>query len=484
MTTRPSDAPPSPTTFARVLGRADLVLFTVAAVLTIDTLASAASMGVTWFTWWAITMVVFFVPYGLMTAEMGAAWPGEGGLFVWVREAMGARWGSLAAWFYWINNAYWIPSVYMIFAGVFFTMFLKPILPASLHEGVSNTWIQASIAIALTWITVGIGVLRLEVSKWVPNLGAVVKVTIFVGLGGLGLASVLAGRSPANDFSPASFVPQWGDSLAFLPVLLYNALGFELMSSAGDEMRDPQRDVPRVTLLSGLVIAAVYTLGVLGILLAVPLEELSIVTGTWDALVVLGTQYGEAGGTLVLVLGLGFLYACVANIVTWSLGVNRVAAQAAEEGAMPRVLGRLHPRFKTPYMAFVIMGIVATALLVGNAALSARNPDNVFWMVFKLSGVCFLISYLMIFPAFLMLRYRRPDVPRPYRMPGGLPAAWGAAVVCFAFIAGATLLFFVPSPSAENPAAAREETWLLIGETLATLALGIVFLPRRAKGHR
>ena len=485
MTTRPSDTPPFPTTVARVLGRADLVLFTVAAVLTIDTLASAASMGVMWFTWWAITMVVFFVPYGLMTAEMGAAWPGEGGLFVWVREAMGARWGSLAAWFYWINNAYWIPSVYMIFAGVFFTMFLKPILPASLHSGVSNTWIQASIAIVLTWITVGIGVLRLEVSKWVPNLGAVVKVTIFVGLGGLGLASVLAGRSPANDFSPASLVPQWGDSLAFLPVLLYNALGFELMSSAGDEMRDPQRDVPRVTLLSGLVIAAVYTLGVLGILLAVPLEELSIVTGTWDALVVLGKQYGEAGGKLVLVLGLGFLYACVANIVTWSLGVNRVAAQAAEEGAMPRVLGRLHPRFKTPYMAFVIMGIVATALLVGNAALSARNPDNVFWMVFKLSGVCFLISYLMIFPAFLMLRYRRPDVPRPYRMPGGLPAAWGAAVVCFVFIAGATLLFFAPSATAEDPAAAREETWLLIGETLATLALGIVFLPRRAKGqHR
>jgi glutamate:GABA antiporter len=479
LSTPPTKSPAAAANFARVLGRADLVLFTVAAVLTIDTLASAASMGVTWFTWWFITMFVFFIPYGLMTAEMGAAWPGEGGLFVWVREAMGPRWGSLAAWFYWINNAYWIPSVYMIFAGVFFTMFLKPILPVSLHTGASNTWIQASIAIVLTWITVGIGVLRLEVSKWVPNLGAVVKVSIFVGLGVLGLASVLGGRPPANDFSPGSFVPQWGDSLAFLPVLLYNALGFELMSSAGDEMRDPQRDVPRVTLVSGLVIAAVYTLGVLGILLAVPLGELSIVTGTWDALVVLGRRYGQAGGTLVLVLGIGFLYACVANIVTWSLGVNRVAAQAAEEGAMPRILGRLHPRFQTPYMAFVIMGVIATVLLLGNAALSARNPDNVFWMIFKLSGVCFLISYLMIFPAFLILRYRRADVPRPYRMPGGLPNAWGAAVICFVFIAGATLLFFVPSPSAENPAAARQETVLLIAETLATLAVGILLLPRR-----
>lgn len=468
----------APATFSRVLGRVDLMLFTVAAILTIDTLASAASMGMTWFTWWAITMVVFFVPYGLMTAELGAAWPGEGGLYVWVREAMGRRWGSLAAWFYWINNAYWVPSVYMIFAGVFFTIFLRPLVPAGLASGAPNTWLQTAIAIALTWLTVGIGVMRLEVSKWVPSLGAFVKVAIFVGLGVLGLASILGGRAPANDFSLAGFVPHWGDSLAFLPVLLYNALGFELMSSAGDEMRDPRRDVPRVTLVSGLVIAAVYTLGVLGILLAVPLAELSIVTGTWDALAALGRQYGSAGDTLVLLLGIGFLYSCIANIVTWSLGVNRVAAQAAAEGALPAVLGRLHPRFRTPHMAFVIMGLVSTTLLIGNAALSASNSDNVFWMVFKLSGVCFLISYLMIFPAFLALRYKRRDVPRPYRMPGGLPAAWGAACVCFAFVAGATLLFFMPSPAAD-PATASREMALLIGETLATLVVGIALLPRR-----
>ena len=94
-------------TFARVLSRADLLLFSVSALLALDTLASAASVGVSWFGWWAITLLFFFLPYGLMMAELGAAWPGEGGAYIWVREAMGARLGSLAAWFYWINNAYW-----------------------------------------------------------------------------------------------------------------------------------------------------------------------------------------------------------------------------------------------------------------------------------------------------------------------------------------------------------------------------------------
>ncbi len=449
----------------------------MSAILTIDSLASAASMGVSWFTWWGIMMAVFFVPYGLITAELGAAWPSEGGLYVWVREALGPRWGSQAAWLYWINNAYWIPSVYMIFAGTFHAIFLRPVLPPSLQEGPGATWLQAGIAIVVTWATVVVGLLRLKVSKWLPNFGAVVKVAIFVGLGALGVQSLLSGRPPANDFSFARFVPQWSDSLAFLPVLVYNALGFELMSSAGDEMRDPQRDVPRVVLVSGLLIAIVYTLGVAGILLAVPLKDLSLVTGTWDALRVLGPLWGSAGDLLVRLLGLGFLYACIANIVTWSLGVNRVAATAAMERTLPASLARLHPRYGTPYMAFLIMGAISTVLLLGNALLSDR-PSNVFWMTFKLSGICFLLSYLLLFPAFLVLRYRRPDQPRPYRMGGGMSAAWITSVVCWLFIAMACALFFKPSPTADNPAQALRESWLLLGETALTVVAGVLLVPR------
>jgi amino acid transporter len=465
--------------FARVLGRADLLLFTVSAILTIDTLASAASMGLTWFGWWALTMVLFFVPYGLITAELGAAWPGEGGLYVWVREAMGPRWGSLAAWFYWINNAYWVPAVYMVFAGTFHSIFLRAHLPPGLQEGPGATWLQTGIALAITWITVAIGVVRLQVSKWVPNVGAVVKVSIFLVLGALGGLSLLLGNPPANAFSWRGLVPDASASLRFLPVLVYNALGFELMSSAGEEMRDPQRDVPRVILLSGLVISVVYTLGVGGILISVPLAELSLLTGTWDALAALGKPWGKGGGALVLALGIGFLYACVANIVTWSLGVNRVAAAAAAEGALPAVLGRLHPRYNTPHRAFVIMGVISSLLLLGNAAMSS-SASNVFWMMFKLSGLCFLVSYLMVFPAFALLRRKRAEQPRPYRMPGGPGVAWTAAVVCWLFIAMACALFFKPSPDIP-PAQARQETLLLAGETLVTLVVGLLLLPKRAR---
>lgn len=460
----PAAAPPTPA-LERVLGRWDLVLFTVCAILTIDTLASSAAMGASWFSWWVITMTVFFIPYGLITAELGSAWPGEGGVYIWVREAFGPRWGSMVAWMYWINNAYWIPSVYLIFAGTFGQIFLE-------HH---SPWQEAGIAIVLTWLTVAIGIVRLEVSKWVPNLGAVVKALIFLALGVLGLTALFRGRSPANDFSLSAFVPKWNDSLAYLPALLYSTFGFELMSSAGGEMRDPKRDVPKVIFWSGALIAILYSFAIGGILFAVPIEKLSIVTGTWDALAVLGKEWGPAGDTVVLLLGIGFLYACVANVVTWSLGANRVAAVAAEEGVLPAALGRLHPRFKTPYLAFVAMGLVSTGLLVGGALLSS-SQSNIFWMTFRLTALCLLLCYLLVFPAFLVLRKRRPDQPRPYRLPGGPAAAAIASWACTLYIFGACVLFFAPSPTSQEP---LKEALILGALTIATIVIGVLLIPRR-----
>ena len=460
----------APAGLERVLGRADLVLFTVCAILTIDTLASSAAMGVAWFSWWIITMTVFFIPYGLITAELGAAWPGEGGIYVWVREAIGPKWGSTAAWLYWINNATWAPSVYLIFAGTFGQMFLKTQSP----------WQQAAIAIVLTWLTVLVGIVRLEVSKWLPNLGAVVKALIFLALGLMGLTALLRGRPPANPFTWSGLIPKWNDSLAYLPALLYSTFGFELMSSAGGEMKHPKRDVPSVILWSGAVIAVAYSFAIGGILFAVPIEKLSIVTGTWDALAVLGKQWGRAGDTAVFLLGLGFLYACVANVVTWSLGANRVAAVAAEEGMLPETLGRLHPRFKTPHLAFVWMGIVSTGLLVGGALLS-NSQSNIFWMTFRVTALCLLLSYLLVFPAFLILRKKRPDQPRPYRVPGGRVGAAIASWVCTLYIFGACVLFFVPSPTSQEP---LKEGLLLGALTLVTLVAGYFLMPRAARRAR
>lgn len=158
--------------------------------------------------------------------------------------------------------------------------------------------------------------------------------------------------------------------------------------------------------------------------------------------------------------------------------------QPRGDGSLPAPLGRLHPQYQTPQVAFVAMGVIASALLVGNALLG-RSSQNVFWMIFKLSSLCFLFSYLFAFPAFVKLRRSRPQQPRPYRMPGGEGVALAASGVCWLFILGACVLFFRPSPDAA-PAQALRESLLLGGECLATLVVGLLLMPRRGSsvGHR
>ena len=392
-------------------------------------------------------MVVFFVPYGLMTAELGAAWPGEGGLYVWVREALGPRWGSTARLVLLDQQRLLDPLRLHGLRG-----HLPHDVPAYQRQ---STWVQAGIAIALTWLTVGSACVRLEVSKWIPNLGAVVKVAIFLGLGGArGRRRAPGARPPPTTSASRSSCRTGATSLAFLPVLLYNTLGFELMSSAGDEMRDPQRDVPRVILLSGAVICVVYTLGALGILLAVPLEDLSLVTGTYDALGVLGKPWGAAGER------------SSAPRARLPLRLRR-EHRHVEPGRQPR--GRRRGRggrrcrrrwagsiraSRRPTLAFVIMGARLHALLLGNAALSA-SATNVFWMIFKLSGLCFLISYLMVFPSFVILRRKRPTsrgltaCRAGSSRPGPAPSSAGCSC------SGACLLFFEPVTGAPRIPCAR-----------------------------
>ncbi|MGH9461588.1 MAG: amino acid permease, partial [Vicinamibacteria bacterium] len=109
----------------------------------------------------------------------------------------------------------------------------------------------------------------------------------------------------------------------------------------------------------------------------------------------------------------------------------------------------------------------------------SQGSSQLFWLTFRLSGICFLLSYLLMFPAFLVLRYRQPDRPRFYRVPGGTIAAWAATVLCTFFIGAGTVLFFVPSSSVEN---GLEESLLLLAQTVLTVVVGWWLIPKSEVG--
>ncbi|HXZ82582.1 MAG TPA: APC family permease [Acidimicrobiales bacterium] len=449
----------------RTMGIYSMTLFAVSAIITLDTVAVACALGVECITLYVIFALVFFVPYGLVTAELGSAWPQEGGIYVWVREAYGRRWGTFTAWLYWVNVAYWAPAVFVVFAGT---------LSAAFWGGMSRTSAEI-IVIALIWLMVLIGILPMSLSKWVNSVSAVLKVAVLVVLCGMGIGFAIT-HGVANSFSARHWVPSFGANWSFLPIIVYNFMGFELMSSAAGAVKSPRRDIPRMLLAGGVIIVVAQLLGNFGILSTIPLKNLSIVSGMADAMrlsfhAVLGSAATPVYDLFIVLL----LFTLIGNMVTWSIGANHSMGSTGLDRSAPGVFGHANRRFFTPDYAFVLMGVLATALAVINYTFFATK-ESVFWSIFALSSIVFLFPYLLMFPSVIMLRKKQPGVGRSYTVPYGRPGVWLSVVLTMAGVMLAIVLFFYLVPTGTP----KVTYWAVTGGgTVASMLVGW-WLTRRA----
>jgi len=429
-----------------------MVLFTVSAILLLDTLAAAASIGASSIFWWVFLGIIFFIPFALICAEMGCSYPEQGGIYAWTRDAFGPRWASRVTWCYWVNTAIWIPALYVLFAGVFKQMFIPDL---------SMGW-QITLGIALTWIAVLVNVVTLDVGKWVPNAGAVLKVLIFLALI-LGAFNYIHENGLANSMAWDDLKPDWGSSLQYIPAIIYGMLGFELVSAGSKEMTNPARDVPRAVFISGIIILLLYILGTLAVLAAIPVSDINLVEGLVDTLTQFfgGSALGEA---FVILLGSAAIFTFFSNSVTWALGCNRASAEAAMEGELPSVFAIESKTRGTPVGSAVLMGLVSTTTLLLYGFLSGSNED-LFWSLFTFSAVIFLLPYEGMVLAFLKMRQEDPDHPRPFQIPFGLPMARLCAWTCVTVLALSIVLFmFVPGEGIQLSVVLGVTVMLALGE--------------------
>jgi amino acid transporter len=440
-----------------------MTLFTVSAILLLDTLAASASIGVSSITWWILLGILFFIPYGLISAELGTTYPEQGGIYAWVRDAFGPRWGTRVTWLYWLNTAIWNGAILVLFAGVFSQVFLPDL----------GLGAKLAMAIALNWLVVLITTFSLSIGKWVPNAGAAIKLIAFAALivGGVAFAMRDDVRL-ANDFSAWSFVPEWGASATYISTIIYGMLGFELVCSASEEMKDPVRDVPRAILWSGIVIFLAYVLGTFAILAAIPVENIDLVEGLVDTLRQL---FGESalGVGAAFVLGIMVMLTFFSNCVTWAIGCCRAATEAAIDGELPKFLASEHKEYGTPVGSAVVMGIITTLILLGYGLLATSNED-LFWNLFASSAVLFLLPYLGAIASFLYMRRFDPGTPRPFRVPGGMPFATTITLVCIGLLLMTILLFMYVPGEGFN--------WLVVSVAIGSILLGEAMMRLAERG--
>ena len=420
----------------------DAILGTVCLTLVCESVMPTAAIGNTQYFWWILLLIFFCVPYGMITAELGTTYPSEGGMYDWVKRAFGPKWAGRVAWNYWVNFPLWISSL--------------AVAVTDILAGIFNIELSVVMLLLLqliyVWVVTFLSTKRIGESKYIVNLGTFCKVALLLVIGCLGIYAFIKTGHSANPIEgPRDLFPEFSlDGLSFISIILFNFMGFEVVGTWVEDMEHPKKDIPKALIFGGLLMALFYILPATGFNIALPANDDWLGAGAEivvDVLTALFTAVGLSDGTMklvIIVMGFMFIYTFIANIASWSFGVNEVAAYAAEDGSMPKAFAKKNSE-GVPATAAYINGIVASAIVIFGIIANAVSEGfgAGFGLFFKLSWITLLVGYIPMFLAFLKLRKVDANKERPYRVPFEGAMATVAAIVPFVIlIAGILFTLF------------------------------------------
>ena len=449
---------------------ADVILSVICVVFVAEAAAPVASIGNSQYFWWGFMILAFLLPYGLIAAELGTAYAGDGGLYDWIHAAYPqGKWAARASWYYWINFPLWMASLAV----------MCPELLRDITGRQMGTIASLAVQLLFIWIVTLIACYPVCDSIVILNVSAVIKILLALLVGGLGVWYI-SRYGFVNDMSARTFLPSFDlTSLSYISVIIFNFLGFEVVCTFAGSMSEPKKQIPQSIVTGGIVIAAIYLFSAFGIGAAVDVREISVDSGLIDAVSLI---LGADGGVLVGVVPLLFLVTLFGNMISWSMGVNSTAALAADHNDMPRIFAKRWAKNNMPVGSAVASGVVASGVCILGVLIETVTPDSsLFWSFFALNLVMLLLSYLPVFPAFLKLRRVDAKTPRPFRVPGS-----DAALRCIAYVPMALIIIsiiFTAVPLSFDEETLKSFLPITIG-TILSAAIGEVLIALRRKTAR
>ena len=376
----------------RVLGRFDLVLLFVVAVFNLNVVPSIAANGGVTVWLWIISLLLFFFPQGIAVIELAHRYPGEGGVYLWAKEVFGDFHGFLSGWCYWTNNMLYVPTVMLYFVGV--TVFAMGPGHAGLADN-KNFAMAASLAL-LALLTI-VNIVGLGVGKWLNNLGAIgtfVAAAVLIGLG-ITMWSRFGTSVTAADFR---IPPDPRFVLNSFGVICFGLVGLELASVMGDEIRDPRETLPGAVVWGGVLSGLLYIGATLTLLVAVGKNDISVLQGIVQAV---SHMAGKVGVGWIITPFAVMLSLSIAGIGSaWMGGSARIPFVAGLDSYMPAWLGKVHPKYRTPYAALIVQAVVSLVLIVINFYASGGVQET-FQTMLSLAVVLQLVPFLYVFAALL-----------------------------------------------------------------------------------
>ena len=419
--------------FIKALNLRDVVLMNIVAVVGLRWIARGARTGPASVPLWILAWIAFFVPLALAVAALARKYPEQGGVYAWVRRAFGPGHGFICGWCLWVNNLFYFPSVLLFGAANFAAM------GGARWQWLGDArWYSVMFVLIGIWLAAAISILGLRWGKWLQNagtLGVWVPAGLLIGCGLLALTRF----GSATDFSVAAMVPQGAflDTVSLWSAMCFAFSGFEITSLIGEEIKDPERTIPRGVFIAGAVTTFIYILGSASVLFAVPVSSLKELSGITDAVQLVGGRVGLTG--LAALTGALLTLNALAGTASWTAGAARVPFAAGVDAAMPRAFAQLHPRYRTPHVALIVQSLAASGIFLVSVFFSvagrATSIQEAYDILVNLTILIYFVPYLYLFAAQMRLL---PDTPR-----------W-SALLGFAATAVSLGLTFVPPPGSNT----------------------------------
>jgi glutamate:GABA antiporter len=384
----------------RALGRRDLVLLFVVAVFNLNVVPSIAANGGVTIWLWIISLLLFFFPQGIAVIELAHRYPGEGGVYLWAKEVFGDFHGFLSGWCYWTNNMLYVPTIMLYFVGV------SVYVLGPQYRGLpDNKIFAASVSLALLALLTLLNILGLGVGKWINNAGAIgtfIAATVLVGLGiviwwRFGTTITAADfKIPAN---PRFVLNSFG-------VVCFGLIGLELASVMGDEIQDPPRTLPGAVAWGGVISGTLYVAATLTLLISVG-KSVNVLQGVVQAVTGMAARVGVHWIAVPFAIMLSLAIAGIGS--AWIGGCARIPFVAGLDSYMPSWLGKVHPRYSTPYAALIVQSVVSGVLVLLNFA--GAGVQETFQKLLSLAVVLNLIPFVYMFAALVRFAITEP-VPK------------------------------------------------------------------------
>ena len=461
----PAEADVSPsstgsTHLKRVLGKRDLVLLFVVAVFNLNVLPSIAANGGVTIWLWIISLILFFWPQGIAVIELAHRYPGEGGVYLWAKEVFGDFHGFLSGWCYWTNNMMYVPTIMLYFVGV--SVFVLGPGHAALGD---NKPFALAASVVLLSVLVILNVMGLGVGKWINNLGGIGTFAAAFLLMGLGVVVCLRFGTSIHwaDFRiPAD--PRF--VLNSFGVICFGLVGLELASIMGDEIENPRKTLPGAVAWGGLLSGLLYVGATLTLLIAVSKDSISVLQGIVQAVSHMAAQVGVSWIVAPFAFMLSLSIAGIGS--AWLGGSARIPFVAGLDSYLPSWLGKIHPKYATPYPALLVHASVSLILVILNFTLTGSGVQETFQKLLSLAVVLQLIPFLYMFGALLKIAVDEQFVRGHY----------GRGTLVFAGVCGLltttlgiALAFF---PAQQITSLLSYEIWM-VGGTVGFIGLAAFF---------